>query len=325
MMSVLLAVVVAVAAFSRPHAEALAVMPPSAAKADLINSLNASWTPANYSGRFRYSADYRYLFGVLPADEKLPELVEDANRDDEDVPDSFDARHQWSNCPSIQEIRDQSNCGSCWAFATAEAISDRTCIASNGTVTEDLSAQDILSCCNNCGDGCEGGYPSKAWEFWVKEGVCTGGLHNGTGCKPYTIPPRHHGEPYRFTPVCKWKCKKHGMSYMSSKRYGRFAYSITTEKRIQKEIMQRGPVGASFTVYSDFPSYKSGVYQAHSRDVLSGHAVKILGWGSENAVPYWLCANSWNTEWGEDGFFRILRGSNHCGIEANVIGGQPQL
>ncbi|XP_039276821.1 cathepsin B-like cysteine proteinase 3 [Nilaparvata lugens] len=56
-----------------------------------------------------------------------------------------------------------------------------------------------------------------------------------------------------------------------------------------------------------------------------GHAVKIIGWGSENGVPYWLIANSWNDDWGENGYFRMLRGSNECEIESGVMAGIPKV
>ena len=73
------------------------------------------------------------------------------------------------------------------------------------------------------------------------------------------------------------------------------AYSIRNdEEQIKAEIMKNGPVEGAFTVYADFPSYKSGVYQHTSGDELGGHAIKILGWGSENGTPFWLVANSWN-------------------------------
>ncbi|VDM79476.1 unnamed protein product [Strongylus vulgaris] len=52
-----------------------------------------------------------------------------------------------------------------------------------------------------------------------------------------------------------------------------------------------------------------------------GHAIKIIGWGVERGIPYWIVANSWNTDWGEDGYFRILRGKNECGIEQYVTAG----
>ncbi|VDM74705.1 unnamed protein product [Strongylus vulgaris] len=51
------------------------------------------------------------------------------------------------------------------------------------------------------------------------------------------------------------------------------------------------------------------------------HAIKIIGWGVEKGTPYWIVANSWNTDWGEDGYFRILRGRNECGIEQYVTAG----
>ena len=60
-------------------------------------------------------------------------------------------------------------------------------------------------------------------------------------------------------------------------------------------------------------------------DYVGGHAIKILGWGIENSVKYWLCANSWNNEWGDNGFFKILRGNNECHIEEVVYAGIPKL
>lgn len=68
--------------------------------------------------------------GVLEGGEELDEVV-DAVADD--IPDNFDSREAWPKCESIKEIRDQANCGSCWAFGAAEAMSDRICIASNQT------------------------------------------------------------------------------------------------------------------------------------------------------------------------------------------------
>lgn len=74
--------------------------------------------------------------------------------------------------------------------------------------------------------------------------------------------------------------------------------------------MTHGPVEASFTVYTDFLTYKSGVYYHTSGSSLGGHAVKIVGWGVDAGVPYWHVANSWNEDWGDRGFFKIRRGNN---------------
>lgn len=67
----------------------------------------------------------------------------------------------------------------------------------------------------------------------------------------------------------------------------------------------------------------SGVYQHVTGAALGGHAIKILGWGVEEGTPYWLVANSWNTDWGNGGFFKILRGQDHCGIESSISAGVP--
>ena len=81
-----------------------------------------------------------------------------------------------------------------------------------------------------------------------------------------------------------------------------------------------------FFVFSDFRLYKSGVYQksANATGPEGGHAVKALGWGTEDGADYWIIANSWSPAWGDDGFFKIIRGTNECGIETTVAAGLPE-
>merc|ERR1712195_398483 len=75
---------------------------------------------------------------------------------DSSIPDSFDSETNWPKCAKvIGDIRDQSMCGCCWAFAGASAASDRLCISSEGKIAVPLSAQDICFCSNS--DGCQGG------------------------------------------------------------------------------------------------------------------------------------------------------------------------
>lgn len=77
--------------------------------------------------------------------------------------------------------------------------------------------------------------------------------------------------------------------------------------------MENGSVTAAFTVYDDFLTYTSGVYKHTTGESLGGHAIKVVGWGvSDAGENYWLCNNSWNTEWGMLGTFEILMGD--CGI-----------
>ncbi|XP_023213054.1 cathepsin B-like isoform X1 [Centruroides sculpturatus] len=216
-------------------------------------------------------------------------------------------------------------------------MSDRICIKSGGKLQVELSAEDLLTCCHSCGNGCDGGLPAAAWEYWVSDGIVTGGLYNSNeGCQPYQIPScEHHNKKGPLppcsgegpTPPCVRSCRKgYNVTYNQDKYYGKSSYSISIDvKQIQTEIMKNGPVEADFTVYADFVSYKSGVYQHHSGDVLGGHAIRILGWGVENGVPYWLVANSWNPDWGDKGYFKIIRGQNECGIESDINAGLPKL
>jgi cathepsin B len=78
-----------------------------------------------------------------------------------------------------------------------------------------------------------------------------------------------------------------------------------------------------FTVYSDFMNYKTGIYHHTTGTVEGGHAVKMLGWGHDDASgwDYWICANSWGTTWGESGYFKIKQGD--CGIDKAVYACTP--
>merc|ERR1711934_771002 len=66
-------------------------------------------------------------------------------------------------------------------------------------------------------------------------------------------------------------------------------------------------------------NYAGGIYKKTSSKVLGGHAVRIVGWGEENGTKYWKVANSWNPYWGEEGYFRIVRGEDECGIESGAV------
>uniref|UniRef100_A0A8C9PU20 Cathepsin B n=1 Tax=Spermophilus dauricus TaxID=99837 RepID=A0A8C9PU20_SPEDA len=298
-----------------------------------INKQNTTWQ----AGRNFHNVDVSYLkrlCGTFLGGPRLPERVRFA--EDINLPESFDAREQWPDCPTIKEIRDQGSCGSCWAFGAVEAMSDRICIHTNGHVNVEVSAEDMLTCCGGqCGDGCNGGYPSGAWNFWTKKGLVSGGLYDShVGCRPYSIPPcEHHVNGSRpqctgegDTPRCSKSCEPgYAPSYKEDKHYGYSSYSVSSnEKEIMAEIYKNGPVEGAFTVFSDFLTYKSGVYQHVAGEMMGGHAIRILGWGVENGIPYWLVANSWNTDWGDNGFFKILRGEDHCGIESEIVAGIPR-
>jgi len=302
-----------------------------------VNKMNTSWT-AGVNARW-VGKDMNYIkrqMGTIlptPSDRRLPAKVH-INFNVEDLPASFDARTEWSECPSIAEIRDQANCGSCWAFGAVEAATDRICISSSGATKTHLSAQDLLTCCEECGSGCSGGYPASAWSWFTTTGVVTGGNYGDfSWCSSYSLPNCDHHVSGKYpactgevaTPSCPSSCDSQSSyvtSYTSDKHLFASSYSIASNvQQIQQEILTNGPVEGAFTVYDDFPTYKSGVYVRTSDNALGGHAIKILGWGTENSVDYWLVANSWNNDWGDNGFFKIRRGTDECGIEDEIVAG----
>jgi len=210
-------------------------------------------------------------------------------------------------------------------------MTDRTCIASKGANAPHLSAEDMLSCCTECGDGCDGGDPGQAWQYWVGSGLVTGGNYDtNQGCLPYEIPGCDHHVNGSLppcgsivpTPACTDQCVN-GDDWSSDKHFGSTAYVVSGVNDIMSDIMTNGPVEAAFDVYEDFLTYKSGVYHYVSGDYLGGHAVKILGWGVQSGTKYWIVANSWNTDWGNKGYFYIRRGTDECGIEDYIVGGAP--
>ena len=175
--------------FSNLHGDARR----AAIVADVNSRAGVTWT-AGINSRFAgkpFHAIKRQL-GVkqhpLPAEKRLPLKVH-TGFDMFSLPTSFDARTNWPQCKSIGEIRDQSDCGSCWAFGAVEAASDRVCIGTGGRNQAHLSAEDLLSCCWTCGMGCDGGDPGAAWDWIKSTGVVTGGNYgDNSWCSAYSMP-----------------------------------------------------------------------------------------------------------------------------------------
>ncbi|KAI8522474.1 hypothetical protein RHMOL_Rhmol13G0000300 [Rhododendron molle] len=300
---------------------------------DLINRDPSAGWKAYMSPRFsNYTVgQFKHLLGVKPTPQQdLKDVPVIAHPKTLKLPDHFDARTAWPHCSTIGKILDiladlilcgQGHCGSCWAFGAVESLSDRFCV--HFSMNLSLSVNDVLACCGFlCGAGCNGGYSLYAWRYFVHHGVVT------EECDPYfdNSGCSHPGcEPGYPTPKCARKCVNKNLLWRESKRFSVSAYRIHSDPyNIMAEVYKNGPVEVAFTVYEDFAHYKSGVYKHVTGDVLGGHAVKLIGWGtSEDGEDYWLLANQWNRSWGDDGYFKIKRGTNECGIEEDVIAGLP--
>jgi cathepsin B len=260
------------------------------------------------------------------------------------APTDFDSETNWPQCAKvIGDIRDQSMCGCCWAFAGASAASDRLCISTNGTVALPLSSQETCFCASD--DGCNGGYVDEPWDYISQVGLATGGENKGTGalgggyCSAFSLPHCHHhgpqgndpypaentaGCPQQHSPQCPSKCDSDAVAPHNDFNADRYTFdgsvvSFDSVAAIEEAIMTHGPVEAAFTVYEDFANYVSGIYHHVSGSVEGGHAIRIVGWGEEGGQAYWKIANSWNPYWGENGYFRIKKGNSECGIEDQVV------
>ena len=246
------------------------------------------------------------------ARESLP-LERDIGSADASIPGHFYMNETW---PGSQfPVRNQQQCGSCWAFGAAESFASRVFIASNGTHANPLSVEQLVDC-NLLGlEGCSGGDPATASAYISLKGLVS------EACYPYTAGNGKGGH-------CQHSCTNTTAPNTWSPIKGKLStikWSLG-EKAMQERIMAGGGIEVCFSVYSDFMAYAGGVYtKSSSATYEGGHCVMAEGWGVQNDTPYWLVRNSWGTSWGIDGYFLIRRGTDECGIEREAFSIDPQL
>lgn len=303
---------------------------------EVVNSNpNSNWV-AGFNDKFEGASkkEVQRLMGTV-VDEDWTYKAHVKETVSADLPDTFDARTAWPECESvINHVRDQSNCGSCWAHGTTEAFNDRLCIKSGGKFLNLLSVSDTTGCCNGvqCQSfGCNGGQVGTPWSWFDRTGVVTGGdFGDNTLCYDYTMPQcAHHVESttlavcddvVQVEPKCGKSCPTNAsIDYTADKQKAQSSYNVRSVDSIKTELVTYGSVTAAFTVYEDFPTYKSGVYSHQTGEALGGHAIKVIGYGTEGGEDYWLCVNSWNNTWGDMGTFKIKMGD--CGINNQMHAG----
>lgn len=292
---------------------------------DIVSGVNANrnlgWTASNYSMFWGKTLDDGITFRtgtLLPhrAVKKMMPVMKTVSR----LPRSFDARNKWPGL--VSGPFDQGWCGASWVISTVAVASDRYAIMSRGMEKVKLSAQHLLSCNNRGQRGCQGGHLSRAWMFVRKFGLvddaCYPWTGNQTTCR---LPKKSTLTTARCAPLPSQHTLRTELYKVGP------AYRLKSEEDIMDEIMESGPVQATMKVYQDFFSYKSGVYKKTGLEKSASfgyHSVRIVGWGEEpdiygQPLKYWLAVNSWGPYWGEEGLFKILRGTNECEIEEFVL------
>ena len=227
-----------------------------------------------------------------------------------DAPATMDWRDM-KNKDYVTPIRNQGQCGSCYAFASMAMLESRYMIASKGSVHKIFSPQDVVGC-SEYAQGCDGGFPyliagKYAEDFGVVEESCFPYLAHNSKCDERSGCQRYRATNYKYVGGYFGACNEQEMMM----------------------ALQDGPVSVAFEVTDDFQHYRRGIY--HSTGLtdkfnpfrLTNHAVLLVGYGEELGTKYWIVKNSWGAAWGEEGYFRIVRGTNELNIESMAVVADP--
>jgi len=208
----------------------------------------------------------------------------------------------WREKGIVNEIKDQAQCGSCWAFSVVQAQESQYALKKQKLYS--LSEQNLVDCVTTC-NGCSGGDESIAYDYVIAK---QGGLWMTEDEYPYTA---HSG-------TCKFDMSK---AVCPVKSYIR---PTTTENEVElaAACAEKGVISVAIDASGwDFQLYSSGIYNPSDCSSTSlDHAVGIVGYGTEAGTDYWIVRNSWGSSWGEQGYVRMIRNSNNkCGIATDTI------
>ena len=230
----------------------------------------------------------------------------------------------WRNIGKINYfpgLTNQHRCSSCYAIAAMNVLDSKLRIQTYNKDTTRFSKQYPLSC-SPYTQGCEGGFSVLVGKFSNEFELIP------DNCFPYEA----------TNSDCKKRCdnSKSKIKYTVSK-YGFVGghYGATTEELMMKEIRAHGPIIVNMITPVDFLFYKSGIYMNKSLTknsspniskvsildknidwMVAYHVVLILGWGEKKGMRFWIGGNSWGSDFGKNGFFKIIRGENECNIES---------
>jgi C1A family cysteine protease len=223
--------------------------------------------------------------GVKPEDRVVLDLPGNA------VPDTFD----WKSLNKITPVKDQGQCGSCWAFSATENIESVWMIAKSISASqiEPLAPQQIVDC-DNSDSGCNGGDTPTAYEYVISAG----------GQEPEKdYPYKAQDETCRF---------KKADVYATISGY-KYATKTKNEAEMKEAVATVAPLSICVDA-EPWQSYSGGILTARQCGDDLDHCVQITGYDTSASTPYWSVRNSWGSDWGENGYIRLEYGTNTCGL-----------
>ena len=235
---------------------------------------------------------------------------------------------------SLSPVRNQKNCGACWAFVIASMISDDITVRITN-FGKNLSVQELLSCYPST-EGCEGADPEDVLK-WLSSSQYKIGISDeylefdNDLCKSYSI----YGIPLKKDSVkslCTFIDIESSETLIDNKILLQNIYNM------KMKIRNKGPIYATISIYNDFFSFLGNeIYIKNSNSFIGGHAIEIIGWCDKGIdlrknfknYGYWICKNSWSKKWANKydfpGYFAIRMGYNECGIESRTGCAEPNV
>ncbi|XP_047068138.1 oryzain beta chain-like isoform X1 [Lolium rigidum] len=242
------------------------------------------------------NAEFRAAFlGVRGAAERAGRVVGERYRHDgvEELPEAVD----WREKGAVAAVKNQGQCGSCWAFSAISSVESINQIVTGELVT--LSEQELVECdTNGQSNGCNGGLMDDAFDFIIKNG----GVDT------------EDDYPYK---ALDGRCDINRKNAKVVSIDGFEDVPENDEKSLQKAVAHQ-PVSVAIEAGGrEFQLYQSGVFSGRCGTQLD-HGVVAVGYGTENGKDYWIVRNSWGPNWGEAGYLRMERNINattgKCGI-----------